>query len=96
MERNFLQIYFIKVRAVINTSITVTAILNPEPMKRSSVYNEGLPLKRSCFHKGSFDLNLKNIKKYKILFINRNYPEQVIDEQLRRVCSRNREDLFKS
>ena len=49
-------------------------------------------MKKLCFDVGWFDLQLKSLKDW---FINRDYPVKITDEQLRQVCSRNREELLK-
>ena len=62
-------------------------------MKKSSVYSQGVCIKRLC----SEDMPLANhLKDLKSWFCGRGYPGNMVPEQLERVKYRNREDLLRT
>ena len=58
-------------------------------IKKSSVYSQGLRIKRLCSDSKDCETHLKNLKKW---FHDRGYPENVIDNQLKRVKHESREE----
>ena len=60
-------------------------------MKKSSVYSQGLRIKRLCSDATSFTNHLKDLRSY---FCYRGYPERIVKEQLRRVENRTRDELL--
>ena len=60
--------------------------------KKSSLYSEGLRIKRLCSDSKDCETHLKNLKKW---FHDRGYPENIIDNQLKRVKYENREELLR-
>ena len=61
-------------------------------MKKSSVYSQGLCIKRLCSEKTALANHLKDLKSW---FCGRDYLENMATEQLARVKYRNREDLLR-
>ena len=59
-------------------------------MKRASVYSQRPRLKRLRSDERGFFLHPKNPQE---CFMNRDDPDKVIDGQLRRVCSSNKEEF---
>ena len=51
-------------------------------MKKSSVYSQGLCIKRLCYDSERLQQNLSSLKGW---FCERGYPEDIVDEQLQRV-----------
>ena len=66
---------------------------HPEHMKKSSVYSQGLRIKRLCSEDTALSNHLKDLKSW---FCGRGYPENMVTEQLERVKYRNREDLLRT
>ena len=65
---------------------------HPDHMKKSSVYSQGLRIKRLCSDSERLQQHLSSLKGW---FCERGYPEDIVDEQLQRVKSRDREELLK-
>ena len=59
--------------------------------KKSSVFSQGLRIKRLCSDAISLTNYLKDLKSW---FCNRGYPESMDKEQLRRVENRTRDELL--
>ena len=55
---------------------------HPEHMKKSSVYNQGLRIKRLYSDRKNYENHFQNLKKW---IHDRAYPENIIDKQLKRV-----------
>ena len=66
---------------------------HPERMKKSSVYSQGLRIKRLYFEDRALANHLKDLKSW---FCGRGYPANIVTEQLVRVKYRNREDLLRT
>ena len=66
---------------------------HPEHMKKSSVYSQGLRIKRLYSEDMALSNHLKDLKSW---FCGRGYPENMVTEQLERVKYRNREDLLRT
>ena len=60
--------------------------------KKSSVYSQGLRIERLCSDGERLQQHLSSLKGW---FCERGYPEDIVDEQLQRVKSRDREELLK-
>ena len=65
---------------------------HPEHMKNSSVYSQGLQIKRFCSDSKDCETHLKNLKNW---FHSRGYPENIIDNQLKHLKKVSREDLLR-
>ena len=65
----------------------------PDHMKKSSVYSQGLRIKRLCSDSERLQQHLSSLKGW---FCERGYPEDIIDEQLQRVKSRGPRGAFKT
>ena len=63
---------------------------HPYHTKRSSVYSQGLRIKRLCSKDSDF---LHHMDEMRGWFLNRGYPEKLIDRQLNRVKAVPRKDL---
>ena len=63
-----------------------------ELMKRSSVCSQRLRIKRLCSDSKDCETHLKNLKKW---FHDRDYPENIIDNQLKRVKYESKEELLR-
>ena len=63
---------------------------HPDHMKKSSVYSQGLRIKRLCSDSERLQQHLSSFKGW---FCERGYPEDICDEQLQRVKSRDQEEL---
>ena len=57
---------------------------HPSHTKRSIVNSQGLQVKRICFEKEDF---LKHMRKMKLWFLKRGYPENIVDQELGKVES---------
>ena len=55
---------------------------HPTHTKRSIVYIQALRVKRTCSEEEGF---LKNVREMKIWFLERGYPENIVDQQLGKV-----------
>ena len=64
---------------------------HPEHIKKSSVYSQGLQIKRLCSDATKWTNQLKDLRS---LFSNTGYPESMVKEQLRRVENRTRIELL--
>ena len=62
-------------------------------MKKSSVYSQGLPIKRLYSDDTALADHLKDLQSW---FCHRGYPENTVTEQLARVKYWNREDLLRT
>ena len=65
---------------------------HPDHMKKSSIYSQGLRIKRLCSDDHKLQKHLENLKNW---FCERGYPGGLIDEQLQRVKSKSREQLLR-
>ena len=65
----------------------------PDHMKKSSVYSQGLHIKRLCSEDTALAKHLKDLKPW---FCGRGYPENMVTGQLARVKYRNREYLLRT
>ena len=65
---------------------------HPDHMKKSSVYSQGLCIKRLCSDSERLQQHLSSLKGW---FCERGYPEDIVEEQLQRVKSRDRDELLK-
>ena len=65
---------------------------HPEHLKKSSVYSQGLRIKRLCFDNKDCKTHLKYLKKW---FHDRGYLENIIDNQLKRAKNQSREELLR-
>ena len=61
-------------------------------MKKSSIYSQGLRIKRLCADGPKLQKHLENLKNW---FCERGYPGGLIDEQLQRVKGKSREELLR-
>ena len=66
---------------------------HPEHTKKSSVYSKGLRIKRLCSEDTALANNLKDLKSW---FCGKDFPENMVTEQLAIVKYRNREDLSRT
>ena len=64
---------------------------HPEYKKKSSVYSQILCTKNLCSEETSLTNNLKNLRFW---FCSRGYPEIMVEENLRRVENRTRDELL--
>ena len=64
---------------------------HPEYKKKSSVYSQILCTKNLCSEETSLTKNLKNLRFW---FCSRGYPEIMVEENLRRVENRTRDELL--
>ena len=64
---------------------------HPDHMKKSSIYSQGLRIKRLCSDHQKLQTHLQNLKKW---FCERGYPGGIIDEQLQRMKGKSREELL--
>ena len=64
---------------------------HPEHMKKSSVYSQRRRTKNLCSEETSLTNILRNLRSW---FCNRGYPEIMVEENLRRVENRNRDELL--
>ena len=55
---------------------------HPNHTKRSIVHSQGLRVKRICSKKEDF---LKHMREMKLWFLERGYPENIVDQELRKV-----------
>ena len=62
-------------------------------MKKSSIYSQGLCIKRLCSEDTASANHLKDLDSW---FCGRGYPKNMVTEQLARVKYRNREDLLRT
>ena len=65
---------------------------HPDHMKKSSIYSQGLRIKRLCSDDHKLQKDLENLKNW---FCERGYPGGLIDEQLQRVKRKSREQLLR-
>ena len=65
---------------------------HPDHMKKSSIYSQGLRIKRLCSDNHKLQKHLQNLKNW---FCERGYPGGLIDEQLQRVRRKSREQLLR-
>ena len=65
---------------------------HPDHMKKSSIYSQGLRIKRLCSDDHKLQKHLENLKNW---FFERGYPGGLIDEQLQRVKRKSREELLR-
>ena len=63
----------------------------PEHKKKLSVYSQKLRTKNLCSEETSLTNNLKNLRFW---FCSRGYPEIMVEENLRRVENRTRDELL--
>ena len=61
-------------------------------MKKSSIYSQGLRIKRLCSDDHKLQKHLENLKNW---FFERGYPGGLIDEQLQTVKRKSREELLR-
>ena len=66
---------------------------HPDHMKKSSIYSQGLRIKRLCSDHQKLQTHLQNLKKR---FCERGYPGGIIDEQLQRMKGKSREELLRA
>ena len=66
---------------------------HPEHTKKSTVYSQGLRIRKICSQEDEF---LQNISKLTEWFRKRSYPEKVINEEIDKVRNKTRESLFET
>jgi len=64
---------------------------HPKHTKTSTVYSQGLRLRKICSQDENFEINLSNLKGW---FVNRGYPSKVVENELKKVKQLSRNDLF--
>ena len=64
---------------------------HPFHNKKSSVYSQGLRIKRLCSSPLTFQKHLENLKTW---FCKRGYPQKVVDAQIKRVSEKSLDELF--
>ena len=66
---------------------------HPEHLKKSSIYSQGLRIKRLCSEATALANHLKDLKSW---FCGSGYPENMVTKQLARVKYRNSKDLLRT
>ena len=65
---------------------------HPDYMKKSSIYSQGLRIKRLCSDGHKLQKHLENLKNW---FCERGYPGGLIDKKLQRVKGKSKEELLR-